>query len=212
MPEWTDAARARLALAAAAADLADTAAALVSTAHEDEHASALEHLTRIEEIAGAVAEVRKLAVIHARERAMPWERIGDALGVTRQTAHARFGAVVDEWHDVLYDPDKHGWAWMPEGAYDPAATAATLDRWLARRHHGDGPAPTVSAGLPTYDPMTRARETLARANWLTRRIGAGTEVSPAAKAEHHRRKDAALTAIADDPTTPPAPQDDQPTG
>ena len=36
-------------------------------------------------------QVEAAAVAHARERGWSWEQIGDALGVARQSVHAKYG-------------------------------------------------------------------------------------------------------------------------
>jgi hypothetical protein len=190
--EYTDAARARVALSAAARELSDDARELVDTEHETTSNSIRELVERVNRLAGAVEELRRLAVVYARERNLSWESVGEALGVTRQTAHERFAKVVDEWHDSLYDPARHTYQWLPDGAYNPDQTIARLETWLARHDEHSQPR-GVAAGLPAYDALRRTGETLARANWLTGRLRAGQPITPEADADHQRRKDIALS-------------------
>jgi hypothetical protein len=184
--EYSDAVRVRLALSAAAAELADDAAGLVATENETTGETVRDLIERVDQLAGQVDELRRLAVIYARERAQPWERIGEALGVTRQTAHERFAGVVNEWHDNLYDPTRHTYQWLPEGAYNPEQVLPRLEAWLARHDAEHAWPRSVAAGLPAYDPMRRTNETLARASWLSSRLFAGKNVSPEAEAETKR--------------------------
>ena len=191
--EFTDAARARIALSAAARDLADAALGLVPTEDESTHHSVQGLIERVDQLAAAVDELRRLAVIHGRERYLSWEDVGAALGVTRQTAHERFAKVVDEWRDNLYDPARHTYSWMPAGAYNPSETVSRLQSWLARHDTERGEPRGVAAGLPAYTPIQRTNETLGRANWLSVRLRQGLPISPEAEADHHRRKDIATT-------------------
>jgi hypothetical protein len=191
--EYTDTARARLALSAAAAELSDDARGLVPTEYESTHEAVRELIERVDRLSGAVDELRRLAVIYARERTLPWEDIGQALGVARQTVHQRFAGHVDQWHDSLYDPTRHRYEWLPDGAYNPEKVLPRLEAWLAQ-HDPDRSQPgSVAAGLPAYTPMQRTLETLARARWLSDRLRDGQPISPEADADHHRRKDIAVT-------------------
>lgn len=187
--EYTDAARARIALSAAAAELADRLLGIVDTQHEIGITPILGLIERVNSLGGAVDELRRLAVIHGRECSLSWEDVGQALGVTRQTAHARFADVVDEWRDALYDPAKHRYEWMPDGSYNPEKVVPYLDAWLARhQHHPESPR-SVSAGLHYYGsaPIARVREAISRTQWLSARLAAGDDVSAEAKADNQRR-------------------------
>jgi hypothetical protein len=44
---------------------------------------------------GLTDDAMQALVVAARERGVPWQRIGDALGITRQAAFQRFGAPID---------------------------------------------------------------------------------------------------------------------
>ena len=50
----------------------------------------LEHLPRIEAVRDQVDEDLRAWVAEARRRELSWERIGDALGMKRQSAWERF--------------------------------------------------------------------------------------------------------------------------
>ncbi|MFF8387777.1 hypothetical protein ACF053_29625 [Streptomyces kanasensis] len=116
-------------------------------------------------------DVQRWAAIYERERGTSWEEIGEALGITRQSAHTRFAEHVKKWRAPLDQPDKL----LPDGTPDDERipygaryapghprpyygtaedTARVLDNWL--RHHG-GPTDhwtdqehPVSGGLPRH--------------------------------------------------------------
>jgi hypothetical protein len=204
--EFTDAARARVALAAAARTLSDDARNLVETSHETSHEAVHDLIDEANRLVGQVGELLKLAVIHARERHMSWGDIGKALDVTRQTAHQRYAGDLAEWRDALYDPARHDYGWMPEGAYNPGQVVPGLDAWLVQHHTGNGEPGSVSAGLPRYDARRRVLEALARATWMSERIKAGAPIPPEAQSDHHRRQEiaAAAAAAATETVRPPA--------
>ncbi|MBP5942607.1 hypothetical protein [Streptomyces acidiscabies] len=71
----------------------------------------------VEEAARLVSraeDVLRCAVIYERESRSSWEDIGGALGVTRQTAHERFGKHVTAWREPLDKPERY----LPDGTPD----------------------------------------------------------------------------------------------
>ena len=192
--EYTDAARARVAVAAAARSMSDAARQLAATDGEDSYEAVFELLDEVNMLVGRTGELLSLAVIHARERNLSWTDIGKVFGVSRQAAHERYAGDVEQWHDALFDPARHTYQWMPEGAYNPEQVVPDLDAWLARHHTSSGEPGSVSAGLPRYDAQRRVLETLARANWMSDRIKAGEPVAPAAETDYRRRQGIATAA------------------
>lgn len=146
---YTEEARARAAFAVMAQEVAETAIRLVRVNDTTD--------------AGLVAEVDALvrtsqqlltrAVVAARANpTQSWEKIGAALGVTRQSAQTRFGPACDAWTAAF---NEQGGV-LPDGAADTADAAAALDVWLlqhldstAYRAHPEQP---VSGGLARMDP------------------------------------------------------------
>jgi hypothetical protein len=61
--------------------------------HEQEMAIAHVHMANIH--AESAIEVRAEAIRVARALGCSWEQVGDALGMSRQTAHKRFGHVLN---------------------------------------------------------------------------------------------------------------------
>jgi hypothetical protein len=49
--------------------------------------------------AETASEIRLMAVRMARDDGATWEAIGGALGMSRQTAHKRFGGLIDDLGD-----------------------------------------------------------------------------------------------------------------
>ncbi len=191
--EYTDAARARIALSQAAKELAEDTRHLIDTQHEERHDAIRELLQAVDNLAGQLEMVRRLAVVYARQRAVPWEEIDQNLTITGATAQERYAEAITDWEDALYDPARHRYEWLPDGAYNPAEVVDELDTWLAADAESARRGYSVSAGLPVYNAMTRTSETLARARWLSGKLRHGG-ASEEALADHQRRKADALTA------------------
>lgn len=146
-------AQARLAVAAAAQDLSDRARTLVSV-HPDDGRELVELAHQLVQQA---EEVQLLAVTAAREAGVSWQEVGQQLGdVTKQSAHARFNAGVDETRERIIFPGRDGpagspgWWACPDGLEDPKRTLRRLDAWSERHREPTDPngdeAP-VSAGI-----------------------------------------------------------------
>ncbi|MPZ66664.1 MAG: hypothetical protein GEU83_14525 [Pseudonocardiaceae bacterium] len=141
--------------------------------------------------ADTAREVLDAAVVYERQCGASWAAIGEALDVTRQSAHERFGPTVTAWDTAIDEPLD-----LSEGAADPDATAARLDQWCAqhapvstRALAADaGLAETmVSAGLPSHTPASEAASVLRQARHLTER-GA----TPGQREQYAARKQAVL--------------------
>lgn len=151
------ASRVRLALSAAAAELADRAAGLARTGVDGRPGEVAEDARSL---AAMAEDVLQLAVLYDRRRGASWATVGEALGeVSRQAAHERYSeadhyvdeAITEHW--LTGDPRVIG---LPEGAEASPRTIERLDEWAAARHRhgdvaGDDPTRAVSAGLA---PMT----------------------------------------------------------
>jgi hypothetical protein len=160
-PEYGPRARLRVALALAAADLADHAAAIVPT-DTDRAGHSGEMLACVAQLASAAQEMLALAIAYERRRGASWEGIGEALGVSKQAAHSRYAADVAAYDHALLmawlTGDAH-YPGVPAGAIDAAASA--LDRWLSdrrpRRGRTPDQVPSVTAGLAQLSITDEAR-------------------------------------------------------
>jgi hypothetical protein len=164
---YTDASLARLALAHEASELADSARAFVpihpselrSTGGGGTGGSMIEDAARLRAQAD---QVLTLAVVYERLTGTSWEQIGEALGVTRQSAHQRYADAERRFREALAEPEATGDSGEPyvrldAAAYEPDEWAGRLDAWVIRHREpwdaGQGPAP-VSGGLARMDPQT----------------------------------------------------------
>lgn len=133
---------ARLVLSDQAVDAAERAAALVTTDSDDWG----EACTWLEMAVGARREAEDLvvrAVVFERQRGTTWEQIGDHLGITRQSAQARYGQAVTEWDDGLHAPygaEDTGQLPrrpdLPDAACNPQKAGARLDTWSRTWNQG----------------------------------------------------------------------------
>jgi hypothetical protein len=154
------AALARLALSQAARELSDRARSLVPTT-SDSYARGGEFVEHAAGLVAAAQYVLERAVIYERERGRSWETIGEALGITRQSAHERFAEGEERWHDGLDRPyDKHRElvsSRLPDGADSPRDYMHWLDEWCQRHIEAadvsKGPH-QVSAGLVDEEHLT----------------------------------------------------------
>ncbi|WP_330346678.1 hypothetical protein OG858_47070 (plasmid) [Streptomyces europaeiscabiei] len=168
---YTPAALARLMLSDAYRNVAETALGRIGT--EDDSSSTVTPGGFVREAAELIRlaeHAQRQAVIYERERGTSWEEIGEALGITRQSAHTKFTDPVKAWRAPLDKPERrhpdgtpddkripYGARYAP-GSAVPAngsaeKTARDLDRWL-RRHDGwaDQEHP-VSGGLPRHSTI-----------------------------------------------------------
>ncbi|MFI8365296.1 hypothetical protein ACIGD1_34730 [Streptomyces sp. NPDC085612] len=100
-------------------------------------------------VQGLVDELITKAVIVERERGASWTDIGNAAGISKQTAHERWNTKVSAW--VLMGRQRNG---IHRGAADPAAHAQYLGEW-ADALVGKG-RDVISRLLPSlHDPAAR---------------------------------------------------------
>ncbi|MFD4190807.1 hypothetical protein [Amycolatopsis thermoflava] len=158
----SDASLARLAVAAAAQDLADFARAFVSISGT-RHSSGGE-LEDGQKLVAKAEYVLERLVVFERVAGPRWEDIGSGLSVARQNAHKKFRSAVEGFEQALGEPEVTNpntgvtYNQLPEGADDPAWWADRLDAWV-RRHRepteyeiGDSERP-VSGGLARLGPL-----------------------------------------------------------
>jgi hypothetical protein len=169
---FTEAARARMVLAAEAAALADTLRGLVPIGeHElrpdgtDQYAT--EWVADAASVVSAANGLLRAAVIAARLGGVTWHDIGDVLDVSKQAVTERFDREVRQFESELRsleNPDHTGksgelrWR-LHHAALDPESVALTLDTWVAEHADpGDDPGPApVSGGLTRMDPHAELR-------------------------------------------------------
>ncbi|WP_163511364.1 hypothetical protein [Fodinicola acaciae] len=163
------AALARLALSAAAKEVADRAMWLVPVPAEPPPDA--RHVEEAARLVTAAQAVLTQAVVHARESGASWSSVSSALNVTRQAAHLRFSDAVSRWRAALDQPwttDDDGMRCeLPKGADLPDQHMRALDLWCHRHINpeiearqgfpvplGSG-AHMVSDNLPQHTEETR---------------------------------------------------------
>ncbi|WP_306324122.1 MULTISPECIES: hypothetical protein [unclassified Streptomyces] len=195
---------ARLVLSFEQRDLADRAAAGVPTNDAFMNGGEM-----VEECVGLVEqaqEVLRRAVIWERQKGTSWEEIGERLGgISRQAAHERYKAAVDEWQQSLvepYGPEVRGYRSpiLHEAALEPTATGRRLDAW-ARKHvpsarEDEHP---VTGHLPHLSAAEEVVQVLEAINHMNE-----TDASPAERAVVYDRKAALLERIAAEDGKPEA--------
>ncbi|TGA96954.1 hypothetical protein [Streptomyces sp. MZ04] len=146
---YTDAARARLATAFEACDLADLARAAVPIG---EHELLPDGTVRspgsvLAEAAQVLASARRLleaAAVFERIGGASWQLIGDILGVEARSARVRFALAEAQVREELRRPERAGpqaveagwWRTYATGA--PLEAARDLDDWVLRHADADG--------------------------------------------------------------------------
>jgi hypothetical protein len=143
MAYYTDASRARLAVSALAADMADALTGMVAADQDAEVArqAGSDLIQAARRAQAQAADLVRLAVIHARQMGASWADVGADLGVSRQTAHERYIGAWSEWRAALPTG-----ASLPDGAVNPSQAADRLDAWYAARNPGRGDE-AISAGV-----------------------------------------------------------------
>jgi hypothetical protein len=144
--------RARIAFADMARNIAEAVIRLVRV---NEPATDMGLINEVNTFVKASQGLLTRAVVAARaDPAQSWEKIGSTLGMTRQSAQARFGAAVDAW-DAWEASVESGEA-RPADVRDITALAAELDDWLLRHRDPDmylaHPDKPVSGGLVRMNP------------------------------------------------------------
>ncbi|MFI9214272.1 hypothetical protein ACIGW7_39855 [Streptomyces sp. NPDC053253] len=169
---YTETALARLMLSHALRETAECA--LHGMATGDDASSTVgpgDYVREAARLARLAEDVQRWAAVYERERGTSWEEVGEALNITRQSAHTRFAEHVKKWRAPLDKPEKllpdgtpdderipYGARYAPghpRPAYGTAEdTARDLDRWL-RQHtgptdHWDDQENPISGGLPRH--------------------------------------------------------------
>lgn len=162
---YTEQSLAQLALAATAQDLADFLMGFVAV-WSDYNPRPVEDAARFVRRA---QELLDRAVVVEKVGGASWEDIGDTLEITRQSAHAKFRAVVEEWEEAVKRPivtdeiygitgglETRTYNRMPAGTSTPDETAAYLDKWALAHARADGRdvgERPVSGGLARMAPL-----------------------------------------------------------
>ncbi|MWA15021.1 hypothetical protein [Streptomyces sp. BA2] len=160
--DYTDAARARLAMAYEACELAGLARGAVPIGEDELHPDGTARspgavLADAAHVLRAAQRFFEAAAVCERLGGASWQLIGDVLGVDARTARARFAVAESCFREEPRSPgevsatgalDGAGW-WRAYAAGNPLEAARDLDDWVLRHEDGDdglGPAP-VSGGL-----------------------------------------------------------------
>jgi hypothetical protein len=134
-----------------------------------------------EEAAQVVTEALKLliaAVVADRLRGASWSDVGDALDITKQSAHERFAHAERQFREALLFPQRYpehgglGDTVAPYAALEPDRVRDRLDAWVVERRHSSGP----NRDEPL--PVTRGLEAM-RNTWTIDRTGQVLELTDA---------------------------------
>ncbi|MFE6157580.1 hypothetical protein ACFQ7F_01490 [Streptomyces sp. NPDC056486] len=167
---YTDAARARLAMAHEACELAGLARAAVPIGEHELHpdGTARSPGSVLADAAGVLRAAHRFfeaAAVSERLGGASWQLIGDVLGVEAQSARARFAAAESCFREELQKAGAVGGAgdagwWRAYTAGNPLEAARDLDDWVLRHEDGDGDlgAAPVSGGLVRRDPGSKQRD------------------------------------------------------
>jgi hypothetical protein len=134
----------RIAYMEACRELSDRARSEVST-YGDGYGHGGELIENARQLVSQAERVLELAVAAERGTSVSWETIGEALEVTRQTAHARFAQKVEDVLDDVLFPAREGtdgqlgWWACPDGLEDPVKTVQRLDAWATRHRERTDP-------------------------------------------------------------------------
>ncbi|MGW3910529.1 hypothetical protein ACWEBX_03240 [Streptomyces sp. NPDC005070] len=169
---YTETALARIMLGEAYREAAGTALARIPT---DSDGSAFtgpgDAVRAAVDLLALAEDVMRRAAVYERARGTSWDEIGNALGITKQSAHKRFADAVETWRAPLDQPARL----LPDGTpdddripygarYAPGHPkphygtaedrAQQLERWLLQ-HTGptddwDGDEHPVTGGLPRH--------------------------------------------------------------
>ncbi|MET7816101.1 hypothetical protein ABZT26_35340 [Streptomyces sp. NPDC005395] len=145
---YTEAALARLMLSDAYRQVAERALQGITTRYDGDHfAGGGSYVEEAAALVRQAEEVLRWAVVYERERHSSWEEIGQALDVTRQSAHERFADRVARWRAPLDKPEhlrsdgtpaderipasvRYVWDSSRNEASMAEETALELDTWL----------------------------------------------------------------------------------
>jgi hypothetical protein len=176
--EYTPKALARLAHADAAHELSERLVAQAATYADGYGRGA--YLT--EEAATVVRDAIDLlraAVVADRLRDASWSEVGEALEISKQSAHERFANVEREFREALLFPHRHpepppalGYTVAPYAVQEPDRVRERLDAWVIERGRSSGP------GRNEPEPVTRGLAAMSD-TWITERMSQVLELSDA---------------------------------
>lgn len=149
MPEYSPAARARVALSYEACQLAETARRAVPIAPSELNAggtpaSALDAAT---DLLQATARYLEALVVFARLTGADWPQIATHLNLPEGLTRVRYATAEPRFRTLLTSPPTTDW-WRSHLLQDPLEAAQDLDDWL--HHHTDHPLPPT----PVSGPLT----------------------------------------------------------
>ncbi|MEU0522147.1 hypothetical protein [Streptomyces niveus] len=151
---YTDATRARLAVAFAAYEVADLARAAVPIAEHElspdgTARSAGSTLADAAHVLGAAWRLFEAAAVFERVGGADWQLVGDTLGVSAGAARDRFAVAEVCFREGSNGPRGEASWWRDHLAEHPLEAARDLDDWVLRHEDGDSGLGTtpVSGGL-----------------------------------------------------------------
>lgn len=162
-PPWTEAARARVALAYEAYELAELARAAVAVGPDELRGdgtstapgSALADAVRL---VGAAHRLLTAAAVYERAAGADWRVVGAALNVSAGAARQRFVAAEARFRERPRSPGDESDAavgkpdgWRSYLLREPMEAARDLDDWVLRHQDGDGDL----GGAPVSGPLLR---------------------------------------------------------
>jgi hypothetical protein len=174
--DYTHGMLARLAHADAACELSERLGAQADPSSDSYGQGAF--LT--EEAQSIYSEARSLlaaAVVADRVRGASWADVGEALGITRQSAHERFEEAEREFREALLFPHRYpeegglGYTVAPY-AEEPDRVRERLDRWVVERRRSTDPSRDKLA------PVTQGLGAM-RDSWTIDRMGEVLQLSQA---------------------------------
>jgi hypothetical protein len=165
--DYTNAMLARLAHAAAAHELSEQ---LISagSADADGYGRGAFLTEATHRISSETRALLAAAVVADRLRGASWAEVGDALGITRQSAHERFGDAEREFREAVLFPHRQpepvgrGYCVAPYAVEQPDVVRERLDRWVVENHR--------SSSRSELEPFTRGLAAM-RDSWTIDRMG-----------------------------------------
>jgi len=110
------------------------------------------------------------AVVADRLRGASWAEVGDALGITRQSAHERFDDAEREFREAVLFPHRQpehggrGYSVAPYAVEQPDVVRERLDQWVVENRRSSGSDRTEP------EPFTLGLAAM-RDNWRIDRMG-----------------------------------------
>jgi hypothetical protein len=176
---YSDATLARLVVSVIAQELSDTLAGWVPIGPNDlptddpRRRPPLDH-TSVEEanrLPSQIHAFRRAVVIYKKVTGATWQTIGRGLGVSRQSAQARYADAVADFQAEAQRADASGArsSRLPAGADDPDAWGPRLDAWCQQHPRATDPernAAPVTGGMVRMHPIRELLRTEKRRHAL----------------------------------------------